>query len=63
MYGYLLKQFSNDARGPPINKDDLIQHFVEVGTEFPRDYTNHLYASIPRRLEAVKKMHGYLSKY
>ena len=47
---------SNEARGIPINEDDLIQRVVEVWTELPpRDNINHLYASIPRRIEAVKK--------
>ena len=56
-------KLSSDTRGPPINKDELIQRVVEVWTEIPRDYIHHLYASIPRRVEAVKKMHGYPSKY
>jgi len=60
---FIKNKLSNDARGPPINKDCLIQRVNEVWAQIPQNYIHQLYTSIPRRLEAVKKMRGFPSKY
>ena len=60
---FIKNKLSNAARGPPINKDNLVQRVNEVWAQMPRDYIHQLYASIPRRLEAVTKMRGYPLKY
>ena len=60
---FIKNKLSNDARGPPINKDCLIQRVNEVWAQIPQNYIHQLYTSIPRKLEAVKKMRGFPSKY
>ena len=60
---FIKNKLSSNALGPPINKYNLIQRVNEVWAQMPQDYIHQLYASIPRRLEAVTKMRGYPSKY
>ena len=48
---------------PPISKDNFIQHVDEVWSRIPQDYIHQLYTSIPRGLEAVKRVCIYPSKY
>ena len=56
-------ELTNDARCPPTNRDNFIQRDDEVWSRVPQDYNYQLNISIPRRLDAAKKMCSYPSKY
>ena len=56
-------QLTNDPRGLPIDKDDLVSRVLEEWQRIPQNFIRKVYASIPRRLPAVISLRGYPTKY
>eukprot|EP00795_Rhopilema_esculentum_P003544 gene3544-2031_t len=54
---------NSDERGGPKTKDELINRVQLIWNQLSRGYLSKFYASIPRRLAAIKTMLGYSTKY
>ena len=60
IWQYMKIALNND---PPKNKQQLIEKIFQIWRKVPKKFIRNLYASIPRRLLAVKKSRGYPTKY
>ena len=63
VWQHMKNKLNLDERGPPTNKNELIDRVEEVWQQIPHNFVTKLYESIPRRLAAVQAMRGYPTKY
>ena len=60
---FIKNKLNNDHRSPPTMSEELVVRIFEEWRRIPQSYIAKLYDSIPRRLNEVQIMRGYLTKY
>ena len=59
----LKNKLNHDPQGPPATKEELQAWVLSEWGQIPRDFIGKLYESLPWRILAVKRKHGYPTKY